>query len=63
MTHMNAGCYKINAAFYFLARTTLQLVFEIVNDEKQMIATPLGNKMKSEDVLVDTFLEICYTSK
>lgn len=49
--------------FYFLERTTLSLVFEIVSDEKQMITAPLGNRMKSEDVLVDTFLMICYTSK
>lgn len=41
----------------------MPLVFEIVNDEKQMIAAPLGNRMKSEDVLVDTFLKMCYISK
>ena len=41
----------------------MSLVFEIVSDEKQMIAAPLRNRMKSEDVLVDTFLMICYTSK
>ena len=57
MTHINAGYYKIGTAFfYFLERTTLSLVFEIVSDEKQMITAPLGNRMKSEeDVLVDTF--------
>ena len=41
----------------------MSLVFEIVSDEKQMIAAPFGNRMKSVDVLVDTFLMICYTSK
>lgn len=40
----------------------MSLVFEIVSDEKQMITVPLGNRMKSENVLVDTFLMICYTS-
>ena len=54
---------KLVLPFYFLERTTLSLVFEIVSDEKQMITVPLGNRMKSEDVLVDTFLMICYTSK
>ena len=54
---------KLVLPFYFLERTTLSLVFKIVIDEKQMITAPLGNRMKSENVLVDTFLMICYTSK
>jgi len=33
MTHIGTSCYKINAAFYFLARTTLPLVFERVSDQ------------------------------
>ena len=41
----------------------MSLVFEIVSDEKQAVAALLGNRMKSEDMLVDTFLMICYTSK